>query len=75
LLHNPTVRVKELAAEPGGDSYAEALRLLFNLGPEPSGALAGLPAELPAGVELAIQFDPDSPFRPSSTFDRTGGAL
>ena len=35
LLHTPTVRVKELAAEPGGGSYAEALRALFGLGPEP----------------------------------------
>jgi glutamyl-tRNA reductase len=75
LLHQPTVRVKELAAEPGGDSYAEALRLLFNLGPEPSGALAGLPGELPAGVELAVQLDPDSPFGPGVTLGRTGGAL
>ena len=74
LLHQPTVRVKELAAEPGGDSYAEALRLLFNLGPEPSGALAGLPGELPVGVELAVQLDPDSSFG-QSTLGRTGGAL
>jgi len=75
LLHQPTVRVKELAAEPGGDSYAEALRLLFNLGPEPSGAVAGLPGELPVGVELAVQLDPDSPFSPSGTLDRSRGAL
>jgi glutamyl-tRNA reductase len=31
LLHAPTVRVKELAGEPGGDSYADALRELFAL--------------------------------------------
>jgi glutamyl-tRNA reductase len=31
LLHAPTVRVKELAEAPGGDSYAEALRELFAL--------------------------------------------
>lgn len=31
LLHGPTVRVKELAVEPGGDSYAAALRELFDL--------------------------------------------
>jgi glutamyl-tRNA reductase len=31
LLHTPTVRVKELAAAPGGDTYAEALRALFDL--------------------------------------------
>lgn len=31
LLHAPTVRVKELAGEPGGHSYADALRELFDL--------------------------------------------
>jgi glutamyl-tRNA reductase len=55
LLHAPTVRVKELAAEPGGGSYAEALRLLFNLGAEPAEAHSGLPADLLAGVELSVQ--------------------
>ncbi|MEU3945788.1 glutamyl-tRNA reductase [Streptomyces sp. NPDC029526] len=34
LLHAPTVRVKQLAAEPGGAGYADALRTLFNLDPE-----------------------------------------
>jgi glutamyl-tRNA reductase len=33
LLHEPTVRVKQLAADPGGTSYATALRELFNLDP------------------------------------------
>ncbi|WP_460363611.1 glutamyl-tRNA reductase, partial [Actinocorallia lasiicapitis] len=33
LLHAPTVRVKELAAAPGGDAYADALRELFDLDP------------------------------------------
>jgi len=33
LLHTPTVRVKELAAGPGGTEYAEALRELFALDP------------------------------------------
>jgi glutamyl-tRNA reductase len=33
LLHAPTVRVKELAAEPGGQAYASALRELFALDP------------------------------------------
>ncbi len=31
LLHSPTVRVKELAAGPDGDAYAEALHRLFDL--------------------------------------------
>jgi glutamyl-tRNA reductase len=40
LLHAPTVRVKELAGEPGGDSYAEALRELFALDPAATEAVA-----------------------------------
>nr|WP_204331856.1 glutamyl-tRNA reductase [Geodermatophilus sabuli] len=32
LLHEPTVRVKELASAPGGVDYADALRALFGLG-------------------------------------------
>jgi len=31
LLHTPTVRVKELASEPDGPAYAQALRQLFDL--------------------------------------------
>ncbi|NUO99316.1 MAG: glutamyl-tRNA reductase [Nonomuraea sp.] len=34
LLHEPTVRVKQLATSPGGDHYAEALRELFDLDPK-----------------------------------------
>ncbi|MFJ9374263.1 glutamyl-tRNA reductase [Streptomyces sp. NPDC101455] len=34
LLHAPTVRVKQLAAEPGGAGYADALRTLFDLDQE-----------------------------------------
>jgi glutamyl-tRNA reductase len=33
LLHAPTVRVKELASAPGGEDYAAALRVLFDLDP------------------------------------------
>ena len=33
LLHAPTVRVKELAGSPGGEEYATALRVLFDLDP------------------------------------------
>jgi glutamyl-tRNA reductase len=33
LLHAPTVRVKELAGSPGGEDYAAALRVLFDLDP------------------------------------------
>ena len=34
LLHAPTVRVKELAGSPGGDSYEAVLRVLFDLDPD-----------------------------------------
>lgn len=40
LLHLPTVRVRQLAAEPGGEAYAAALRELFDL-------------EVPAGVRAS----------------------
>ncbi|MGZ0150640.1 glutamyl-tRNA reductase [Kribbella sp. WER1] len=33
VLHNPTVRVKELGGDPGGPTYADALRQLFALDP------------------------------------------
>jgi glutamyl-tRNA reductase len=40
LLHAPTVRVKQLASAPGGDSYAEALRELFELDQQAVDAVA-----------------------------------
>jgi glutamyl-tRNA reductase len=40
LLHAPTVRVKQLAAEPGGAGYADALRTLFDLDAESVAAVA-----------------------------------
>jgi glutamyl-tRNA reductase len=45
VLHGPTVRVKELAAEPGGASYESALRELFALDPRAVDALARPVAE------------------------------
>lgn len=51
LLHAPTVRVKELAEVPGGDSYAEALSELFELDRQVvTSVSAPLPTE-PATVE------------------------
>ncbi|BBY59182.1 glutamyl-tRNA reductase [Mycolicibacterium sarraceniae] len=52
LLHAPTVRVKQLASAPGGDTYAEALRELFELDPQAVDAVAA--GELPL---LATEFD------------------
>ncbi len=40
LLHTPTVQVKKLATGPDGDSYAEALRTLFELDPQTPAAVA-----------------------------------
>ncbi len=52
LLHAPTVRIKQLAGAPGGDSYAEALRELFELDPQAVDAVAA--GELPLA---ATEFD------------------
>jgi glutamyl-tRNA reductase len=46
LLHAPTVRVKELAGSPGGDSYETALRVLFDLDPGAVEAVTRADAEL-----------------------------
>ncbi|MDT4932553.1 MAG: glutamyl-tRNA reductase [Pseudonocardiales bacterium] len=42
VLHAPTVRVKELAATPGGDQYAAALRELFDLDPATAESVAAV---------------------------------
>ncbi|WP_030620350.1 glutamyl-tRNA reductase [Streptomyces sclerotialus] len=40
LLHAPTVRVKQLASEPGGAGYADALTKLFDLDPQTVAAVS-----------------------------------
>ncbi len=40
LLHTPTVRMKQFAADPDGDRYAAALHRLFDLDPEAVAALS-----------------------------------
>ncbi|MFB7947664.1 glutamyl-tRNA reductase [Kitasatospora phosalacinea] len=52
LLHAPTVKVKQLAAEPGGASYAEALRELFDLDPAAVHAVSGTPIGAQAGSSI-----------------------
>ncbi|GAA4854061.1 glutamyl-tRNA reductase [Kitasatospora terrestris] len=52
LLHAPTVKVKQLAAEPGGASYAEALRELFDLDPAAVQAVSGTPVGSQAGTSI-----------------------
>ena len=54
LLHAPTVRVKQLASAPGGDSYAEALRELFELDPQAVDAVAGGELPLAAGGSIVV---------------------
>ena len=54
LLHAPTVRVKQLASSPGGDSYAEALRELFELDQQAVDAVAAGELPLIAGAEQFI---------------------
>jgi glutamyl-tRNA reductase len=56
LLHAPTVRIKQLASAPGGDSYAEALRELFELDQTAVDAVAA--GELPV---IASGFDAGNP--------------
>ncbi len=45
LLHAPTVRVKQLASTPGGTSYADALRELFELDPQTAAVIGTAQAE------------------------------
>ncbi|WP_327289359.1 glutamyl-tRNA reductase [Streptomyces sp. NBC_01198] len=56
LLHAPTVRVKQLAGEPGGAGYADALRELFDLDPQAVAAVSRAetprpPARVPNRIE------------------------
>jgi len=53
LLHEPTVRVKELAATPGGTDYAGALRALFGLGIDAPVSL------VETTLSDAVRVDPD----------------
>lgn len=65
LLHQPTVRMKQLASGPGGQRYAEALSVLFDLDPS-----------LPAAVlDPSSDSGPrDVPAGPWRGGDRTGPA-
>ncbi len=58
LLHAPTVRVKQLAGAPGADTYAQALRELFELDPHAVDAVAAGEISLPA-----MESDGGSPSR------------
>jgi glutamyl-tRNA reductase len=49
LLHTPTVRMKQFAADPDGERYAAALHRLFDLDPESIAALS-VPEEVATPV-------------------------
>ena len=51
LLHAPTVRVKELASSPGGEEYAAALRVLFDLNPRAVEAVTRAEVESPNATD------------------------
>ena len=54
LLHAPTVRVKELAGSPGGEEYAAALRVLFDLDPRAVEAVTRAAADQAMGQEDTV---------------------
>jgi glutamyl-tRNA reductase len=55
LLHAPTVRVKQLAGEPGGAGYADALRELFDLDPQAVAAVSRAETRPPAVGQNRIE--------------------
>lgn len=59
LLHAPTVRVKELAGEPGGAGYADALRTLFDLDPQTVAAVSRADRRNDPNDQNATQTDPN----------------
>jgi glutamyl-tRNA reductase len=67
LLHSPTVRVKELAGSPGGDSYENALRVLFDLDP------AAIDAVTRADVGLVRPLGPDGSAPHNAALDSPAG--
>jgi glutamyl-tRNA reductase len=55
LLHAPTVRVKQLAGSPSGDSYEAVLRVLFDLDPDAVQAVIRADAVAPGWPEREAQ--------------------
>ena len=54
LMHTPTVRMKELAADPDGARYATALHRLFDLDPEAVAALTAADESAPVGLPADV---------------------
>lgn len=79
VLHTPTVRVKELASDPGGPTYAEALRELFALDPAAVDALTRAAKQVTEPVDKPVDRPPvgrpvDSvPGKPADAAETGGG--
>jgi glutamyl-tRNA reductase len=54
LMHTPTVRMKELAADPDGARYATALHRLFDLDPEAIEALTAADEAAPTPTDVTV---------------------
>ncbi|NYT95485.1 glutamyl-tRNA reductase [Salinispora sp. H7-4] len=59
LLHQPTVRVRQLAAEPGGDQYAALLRELFDLEVPQTSPVGTVPEVMAPDVDPQLGGDAD----------------
>lgn len=59
LLHAPTVRVKQLAADPKSTDYAQALRELFGLDPAAPAALTRPAPPVPGQDRIDVHDEPD----------------
>jgi glutamyl-tRNA reductase len=57
LLHDPTVRVKELAGSPGAETYEDALRVLFDLDQATVQAVAQADADLAGWPQSAADLE------------------
>jgi glutamyl-tRNA reductase len=74
LLHSPTVRVKELAGEPGGQAYAEALRELFDLDPRTVEAVTGSSDDEVSDGSSEVARGTTRPEDPATALDRRPAA-
>jgi len=61
LLHQPTVRVRQLAAEPGGDQYTALLRELFDLEVPQTSAVGTVPDVVVPDVDPQLGGDAEAP--------------
>ncbi|WP_433115737.1 glutamyl-tRNA reductase [Micromonospora sp. CA-246542] len=75
LLHQPTVKVRQLAAEPGGDQYAALLRELFDLQVPQTSPVDTVPDVLSPEIGMpSADGDPASGSDATDPVPPTGGA-